>query len=84
LQEYSGAIREAIVLAEEALLLAKLRLDNFNQDIKLFTKYCHIHFNIGSGGQISHSHWIRIHNALEEAYTETFRLHITNLRLKKK
>jgi hypothetical protein len=31
---------------------------------------------MGSGGQISHTHWIRIQEALEEAFTEKFRLQI--------
>jgi hypothetical protein len=76
LQEYSGATREALVLAEEALHPLNLSLSNFNQDIKAFTNYCrlHLHNIIGSGGQISHTHWIRIQESLEEAYTEKFRL----------
>jgi hypothetical protein len=40
LQEFSGATREALVLAEEALHPLKLRLSNFNQDVKAFTTYC--------------------------------------------
>jgi capsid protein len=53
-----------------------LSLSNFNQDIKAFTNYCRLHLRniIGSGGQISHTHWICIQEALEEAYTEKFRL----------
>jgi len=76
LQEFSGATREALVLAEEALHPLKLSLSNFNQDVKAFTAYCRLHLrNItGSGGQISHTHWIRIQEALEEAFTEKFRL----------
>ena len=63
-----------LVLAEEALHPLKLSLSNFNQDIKAFTNYCqlHLHNIIGSGGQISHTHWIRIQESLEEAYTEKF------------
>jgi hypothetical protein len=78
LQEFAGATREALVLAEEALHPMKLRLSNFNQDVKAFTSYCRLHLrNItGSGGQISHTHWIRIQEALEEAFTEKFRLQI--------
>jgi hypothetical protein len=37
LQEFLGATREALVLAEEALNPMKLRLSNFNQDVKAFT-----------------------------------------------
>jgi hypothetical protein len=78
LQEFSGATHEALVLAEEALHPMKLRLLNFNQDVKAFTTYCrlHLHSITGSGGQISHTHWIRIQEALEEAFTEKFRLQI--------
>jgi hypothetical protein len=76
LQEFSGATHEALVLAEEALHPLKLSLSNSNQDVKAFTAYCRLHLrNItGSGGQISHTHWIRIQEALEEAFTEKFRL----------
>jgi hypothetical protein len=60
LQEFSGATREALVLPEEALHPMKLQLVNFNQDIKAFTSYCRLHLRniLGSGGQISHTHWI--------------------------
>jgi hypothetical protein len=78
LQEFSGATREALVLAEEALHPMKLKLINFNQDVKAFTSYCRLHLRniLGSGGQISHTHWICIQEALEESYTEKFRLQI--------
>jgi hypothetical protein len=78
LQEFSGATREALVLAEEALHPMKFQPINFNQDIKAFTSYCRLHLRniLGSGGQISHTHWIRIQEALEESYTEKFRLQI--------
>jgi len=74
LQEYSGATREALVLAEEALHPLKLSLSNFNHNIKAFTNYCRLHLQniIGCGGQILHTYWIRIQEALEEAYTEKF------------
>jgi hypothetical protein len=72
LQEFSGAMHEALVLAEEALHSLKLKLSNFNQDVKAFSSYCRLHLRnmIGSGGQLSHTHWIRIQEALEEAFTE--------------
>jgi hypothetical protein len=78
LQEFSGTTREALVLAKEALHPMKLQLINFNKAIKAFTSYCRLQLRniLGSGGQISHTHWSCIQEALEESYAEKFRLQI--------
>ena len=44
LQEYAGSSREAIITAEEALHPSKLKLDNFQHNIKDCTTYCHENF----------------------------------------
>jgi hypothetical protein len=56
----------------------KLRHSNFNQDVKAFTAYCRLHLCsiTGSGRQILHTLWIHNQEALEEAFTEKFRLQI--------
>ncbi len=66
LQEFSGATHEALVSAEETLHPMKLRLSNVNQDLEAFTTYCWLHLSniIGSGGKISHTHWITIQEVL--------------------
>lgn len=78
LQEFSGATSEALVLAKEALHPMKLSLSKINQDIKAFTNYCRLHLCsiTGSGGHISHTHWIRIQEALEESFTKKFCLQV--------
>jgi hypothetical protein len=43
LQDFSSATREASVLAEEALHPMKLRLSNFNKNIKVFVTYCRVY-----------------------------------------
>jgi hypothetical protein len=78
LQEYSGATRDAILKAEENLHPSKLSLTNFSHDVKAWSQYARTNLNriTGSGGAITHTHWIHLMSALEESYTERFRLQV--------
>lgn len=78
LMEYSGATRDAIIKAEENLHPVKITLNNFGHDVKAWSQYARTNLNriTGSGGTITHTHWIHLMSALEEAHSERFRLQI--------
>jgi len=78
LQEYASSSHEAIIAAEEALHPSKLKLDNFQHNIKDCTTYCHENFRKmqAAGNRITSQHFITMFNMLKEAHLEEFRLQI--------
>ena len=78
LQEYVGSSREAIITAEEAMHLSKLKLDNFKHNIKEWSIYCREHFCKiqAAGDKVTSQHFINAYNTLKEAHSEEFQLQI--------
>ena len=76
LQEYSGATRESIMLAEAHLHPDKIKLDRFDHNVKHMTSYVreHVRTIMGSGGRTSDGLFINLHTALAESHSEPFRL----------
>ena len=76
LQECVGSSHEAIITAKEALHPLKLKLDNFQHNIKDCTTYCHENFRKiqAASDRIMSQHFINMFNMLKEAHSEEFRL----------
>ena len=70
LQEYDGSSHEAIITAEEALHSLKLKLDNFQHNIKDCTTYwCENFPKIqAASDEITSQHFINMFNMLKEAH----------------